>query len=520
LKFILLICFSLLNYFPAYFSLKAAEKINLKFEGMSIPLSIDELSKLDINNKDSTELIDWFRKNGLEKVFQLSKYLEFPIFKQDGFSKQILRSWIGKKVLTELSDTFIVPNDKNGIKVFNTIESLLDKKQEISTLDILREIPIETVEIDIDNLLTIISSWKKALEDQQNLAKRFTLFVKKENNINNNFDNDNDIKSYSKQINLDVSHRENPLSLEIWYPNKKFEKELIIFMPGLGGDISNFRWLGSGLSKRGWPVMFIEHEGSNSEAFNASIMRGDSLPGGADIFLYRLKDLDEVINALRKGYFDVNSKSYILMGHSLGSLISILYEGNPPKKDFVKRCEKGLDDFALTNLSKLLQCQLIEIPIPEFKESLDLKAIIGFNSFGSLIWPTKKSSGIEVPILFIGGTFDLITPLLDEQFKLFVSNQSNKLNRFLVVEGASHFSPIRVVNEMSVGNIDNDVFKIKKDFVGINPYDFQKLSLSIIIEFLVKLDQQKALKITQENYLKNFKFYLFGEKEINQINNY
>ena len=295
MKFIFVICFSLLNYFPAYFSLKAAEKINLKFEGMSIPLSIDELSKLDINNKDSTELIDWFRKNGLEKVFQFSKYLEFPIFKQDGFSKQILRSWIGKKVLTELSDTFIVPNDKNGIKVFNTIESLLDKKQEISTLDILREIPIETVEIDIDNLLRIISSWKKAIEEQQNLAKRFNLLLNKENNINNIFDkdedididkyNDNDIKSYSKQINLNVSHREKPLSLELWYPNKKFDKELIIFMPGLGGDISNFRWLGSGLSKRGWPVIFIEHEGSNSEAFNASIMRGDSLPGGADIFL-------------------------------------------------------------------------------------------------------------------------------------------------------------------------------------------------------------------------------------------
>ena len=520
MKFVFVLCFTFLNCFPTYLSLKAAEKINLKFEGMSIPLSIDELSNLDINNKYSTELIDWFRNNGLEKVFQFSKYLEFPIFKQDGFSKQILRSWIGKKVLTELSNTFIVPNDKNGIKVFNTIESLLEKKQEISTLDILKEIPIDTVELDIDNLLKIISSWKKAIEEQENLEKRFNLLVKQENNINNNLDNVNNIKSSSKKINLNVSHRENPLSLEIWYPNKNFEKELIIFMPGLGGDISNFRWLGSGLSKRGWPVIFIEHEGSNSEAFNASIMRGDSLPGGADIFLYRLKDLDSVINAFRQDYFEINSKAYILMGHSLGSLISILYEGNLPKKDFAKRCEKGLNDFALTNLSKLLQCQLIEIPIPEFKKSLDLKAIIGFNSFGSLIWPTKKSSGIEVPILFIGGTFDLITPLLDEQFKLFASNQSNKLNRFLVVEGASHFSPIRVVNKMSDENINNDVFKIKKDLLGINPYDFQELSLSIIIEFLGKLDQQKGLEILQKTYLRNLKFYLFGEKEINKINKY
>ena len=41
---------------------KAAEKINIKFEEMKIPLNIEQLSKLEKYKDDSTELIDWLKK--------------------------------------------------------------------------------------------------------------------------------------------------------------------------------------------------------------------------------------------------------------------------------------------------------------------------------------------------------------------------------------------------------------------------------------------------------------------------
>ena len=100
------------------------------------------------------------------------------------------------------------------------------------------------------------------------------------------------------------------------------------------------------------------------------------------------------------------------MGHSLGALIAFLYEGREPLDGLEKRCDKALTDFAVTNLSKLLQCQLSEIPIPEKTNKNEAKAIIGFNAFGSLIWPEEKSSGVDLPVLLIGGTYDLITQLI------------------------------------------------------------------------------------------------------------
>ena len=109
--------------------LRAVEKINIKFEEMKIPLTIEQLSKLEKYKYDSTELIDWLRENGLIRFFELSKFLEFPVFKEEGINREVLRSWIGRKILTELSKTITVPNDNNGIEIYNTIENLLDKKK-------------------------------------------------------------------------------------------------------------------------------------------------------------------------------------------------------------------------------------------------------------------------------------------------------------------------------------------------------------------------------------------------------
>ena len=96
-------------------------------------------------------------------------------------------------------------------------------------------------------------------------------------------------------------------------------------MPGLGGDINNFKWIGVELSQRGWPVLFIDHKGSNSEALLEVLEGSDVIPSSADLFLYRIKDLDSVIKAHNDGKFGLANNSYVLMGHSLGSLIAFLY---------------------------------------------------------------------------------------------------------------------------------------------------------------------------------------------------
>ena len=506
----------LLSFFCLFFNngSKAAEKINIKFEEMKIPLTIEQLSKLEKYKDESTELIDWLKKNGFIKIFELSKVLEFPVFKEEGLNREILRSWIGRKILTELSKTITVPNYNNGIEIYNTIENLLDDKKEVSTLDIIKELPSEEITLDIDNLILIISSWKNELAIQQNLISKLNNLEKINIETFKNIENrtTSDLIKTNKKIYS--PHRVKPFEIELWKSNKINEdKELIIFMPGFGGEINNFKWIGNELTKRGWPIVFIDHKGSNLKAFTEVIEGGESIPGSLDFFLYRIKDLDAVLNAHRNGEFGLPNNSYILMGHSLGALIALLYEGNKPTDQLEERCDSALEDFALTNLSKLLQCQLSEIPFSEKNNDNNASAIIGFNPFGSLIWPKENSSGIKIPTLFIGGTYDLITPLMNEQFIVF-NALKNPSNRFLIIEGASHFSPIRINNSFKE---NNDIFKISESFIGSDPILVQDLSSKFIINFIENLEYQNIPSIIKNQTEMGLDFHLLDIKTIKEL---
>jgi len=201
------------------------------------------------------------------------------------------------------------------------------------------------------------------------------------------------------------------------------------------------------------------------------------------------------------------------MGHSLGALIALLYEGNKPTDQLVEKCDSALKDFALTNLSKLLQCQLSEMPFPKKNNTNKASAIVGFNSFGSLVWPKENSTGIKTPTLLIGGTFDLITPLINEQFRVF-SALNNPSNRFLIIEGASLFSPIRI-NKSYKEN--NDLFKISDSFIGLDPLLVQDLSVKFIVEFLKNIKAQKIPTVVKNQRDLGLGFHLLDLKTIKEI---
>ncbi len=504
------------SFYGLFFNniLEAAEKINIKFEEMEIPLTIEQLSKLEKYKDESTELIDWVKKNRFIKIFEFSKFLEFPVFKEEGLNREILRSWIGRKILTELSKSIKVPNDNNGTEIYNTIENLLDQKKEISILEIIKALPSEEISLDIDNLVLIISSWKNELSMQQELLSKLNKLEKTNQNAFKNTEK----KSTQDLIKIDkkiyAPHRVKPFEIEIWRSSKKTDdKELIIFMPGLGGEINNFKWLGNELARRGWPILFIDHRGSNLESFIEVLEGKETIPGSADFFLYRIKDLEAVLKAHKNGDFGLANDSYILMGHSLGALIALLHEGNKPTDQLEDKCDSALKDFAVTNLSKLLQCQLSEIPFPKKNNTNKTLAIIGFNSFGSLVWPKENSTGIKTPTLLIGGTYDLITPLMNEQFRVF-SALNNPSNRFLIIEGASHFSPIRI-NKSNVEN--NDVFKISESFIGSDPILVQDLSAKLIIKFLENIKNQEVPAIIKNQKNLGLDFHLLDLETIKEV---
>ena len=106
---------------------------------------------------------------GFESRSSLSKFLKTPLVKERSMSRQLLRSWAGRRILEEISELIIVDNDMTGIKVFNTLEILLDKQKEVSTLDLLEEIPGDVIYFDLEEWIKIARNWRDELNDHKKL---------------------------------------------------------------------------------------------------------------------------------------------------------------------------------------------------------------------------------------------------------------------------------------------------------------------------------------------------------------
>ena len=100
-------------------------------------------------------------------------------------------------------------------------------------------------------------------------------------------------------ISLVVPHRNDPLEVEVWNPSsrEKTRNNWVLLMSGLGGDRKHFNWLAGSLSNKGWPVVVLDHPGSDSFALEALLKGRDPLPG-AEVIPDRINDIDSVLQAV------------------------------------------------------------------------------------------------------------------------------------------------------------------------------------------------------------------------------
>jgi len=205
-----------------------------------------------------------------------------------------------------------------------------------------------------------------------------------------------------------------------------------------------------------------------------------------------------------------------LMGHSLGALTAILASGLEIDDQLEHRCQKVLDNLSLTNLSSLLQCQLIDITLTERKNMENLSAIVGMNSFGSFLWKKNLENQINIPLFLTGGTFDLVTPAMSEQLGLLLALSSSPLSRVLLIEGASHFSPIRVEGQMYQSE-GKDVFNLGESIVGYHPFSVQSLLAFEITSFLEKVEEKKSIPSNTNLTKGELKFHILDRAKIEKL---
>ena len=495
---------SLLAPLTAPSSLRAAEQLEVSFDGVVIPVDINDLVDWARSGGESnTELGIWLKLMEPASRKGVLELLGAPLITDRSMARQMLNSWAGRRLMDEVADLVRVDDDTVGVTVLNTLERLLNHQPQVNSLDLLEALPAQRVRLDLDGLVDAADQWRRQLQQQQALVQRLDQIPTKVVSPAPSLSTTPQAVAQPQQQLLTVAHRQAPLRLQLWHTaeeqlpaehlpkaqqpeGNRQQRTWIVLMPGLGGSPDHFRWLGRVLSAEGWPVVVLEHPGSDAVAVEAWL-QGRRRPPGAEVLPQRLKDLDAVLKAQATGVLPVAGERVVLVGHSLGSLTALLASGLRPQPGLDWRCQKALDDLPLSNLSRLLQCQLTAVSLPESKPPAQLAGVVGLNSFGSLLWPRRRPQPLPVPALFTGGTLDLITPPQQEQLELLLATAPQPGSAAVLVEGASHFSPIRVEGQDGDGKGD-DLFQLGEELVGVQPLQVQALLAEEIAAFLKRLE--------------------------------
>ena len=472
---------------------RAAQLLELELDGLRLPVDLRQLEAWSLEpDRAGGDLALWLNLLDAQDRRSLIRLLRAPLLKQRSFGLQLLNSWTGRRMLQDLGNLLSRADGPGTVEELDaTARQLLARRGEVTALDLLRALPAERLSLRFDALLDLAQQWRQQLVDQERaLAQLPRLGMPRRESRPLALP---DLSQRQLQrLQLPVAHRVAPLPLELWPARSATASPWLLLMPGLGGDSSELSWLAAALAAQGWPVLVVEHPGSNAQAVRASLL-GDAPPPGAESLPGRLADLQAVLAAQRDGQLPplgpppAGSQGVVLVGHSLGGLAALMAAGLVPERGLADRCRQALAALPVTNLSRLLQCQLPAVtgeagggvapPDPTLPGSTRLLGVVAYNGFGSLLWPQAGVAALELPVLLVGGSLDLVTPPIQEQLGLFQGVRHPR-SRLALVEGGSHFSPVRLTDD------DQPLFRLGDELVGVEPRRVQDLLLSLTLEFL------------------------------------
>ena len=470
----------------------AAELLKMRLEGLEIPIHLDQLEawngQAGARVPSDNDLTPWLGLLDPTGRADLRRMLTSPLLQEQSFGRQLLDTWAGGQLMGELGTLLTTPEGRSSTPMLQlTLRRLLEQRREISLLDVLKAMPERQLNLQLDGLIGLAQRWRSQLLRQQRAFQALqTLPLPRTSAAGSPAA----VPAIRPQlIRLAVVGRAEGLPLRIWSPpagaTDLQARPWVLMMPGLGGNAHQLGWLAGALASRGWPVVVVQHPGSDSQALRAALV-GQRPPPGAESLARRLADAEAVIAAQRQGQLPVQGEGVVLAGHSLGGLTALLAAGVPPTPGLKSRCRSVLERLPISNPSRLLQCELTAKAMPRTPpRPANLRAVVLFNGFGSLLWPNQDLAALPVPLLVVGGSLDLITPPLDEQLALFLPAVDRR-SRLVVVDGGSHFSPVRMAEH------DDVLLRLGRELVGVDPLRVQGVLLSLTTAFLDSLEPPGA----------------------------
>ncbi|MEO0408882.1 MAG: alpha/beta hydrolase, partial [Cyanobacteria bacterium P01_A01_bin.135] len=429
---------------------EAAETIYAAIGPAELTLTVDSIETFVEEGKLTGKLKRLSRFLDEETLAQIRTLLGQPIEISAATAARLTYTAIGEESLTRLGTIIQTEARQNGLYAMRAAIILAANSPEgLTLLSMLQYFPTDGIRIDMDATFALVRDFfalsrdgEAALEaiayqsEQEISAAEVSDFAQRPN-----LQQQGPYAVEKQLLTLRDSTRAslgNPdvrqFSADLYLPQLSQAVPLVVISHGLGAQRSGFAVLAEHIASYGFAVAVPEHVGSNTEAINQMVAGNYFGPTNASEFIDRPQDITFLLDQLERHNTAALAGRLLLdqvgiIGHSLGGYTALVLatgEINHAKLD-----EICADQSPTLNLSLILQCQATELPQPTADlQDPRIAAVMALNPIPSALLGQESLSQVDVPVMMVQASQDILAPMLQEQ--LFPFNWLTAPQKYLV----------------------------------------------------------------------------------------
>ncbi|MBD1910203.1 alpha/beta hydrolase [Leptolyngbya sp. FACHB-8] len=443
----------------------AAERITLSYGLLERSISIETLEQFSASEDIPQELKSYTRAFTPEQVEQFRQLLRTRFDLSPVGISQFLYTDQGEALLEQLGAVVRTESGRSGSRALRAALVLAAFDPEgLTPLTVLQHFPLDGLQIDLTQTSQIVAQVQRQVTQTQRAIA--AIEAEADESIDNTpSPNFSELPQLERRGSFRIdqytfelvdTERDRTFAVDLYLPVLELNQPpppIVVISHGLGSNRDTFAYLARHLTSHGFAVAVPEHPGSNTQQLEALIEGRAQQVTEPSEFINRPLDVTRLLDELERraqqdptlrGRYDVQHVG--VMGQSLGAYTAFALAGVP-----LNRTQLAADCAATNtitfslNLSLLLQCDVLNLPIPDQLNFRDerVKAIFAINTVGSSLLDRTALAQVDIPVMVVSGGADTVTPALPEQITPF-SQLAIPDRYLLMMENATHFSAIDI----------------------------------------------------------------------------
>ena len=451
--------------------------------------ALDEFAK---QGKVTDEFRFYAKRANPQQLAQLKTLLSRRFEVSPTLVSQFTYSPLGETVIHRLGEIFQTDSRQNGFYALRSAMILAATDPEgLTVLNVLRRFPSRSVRLNLNRSLNIIHSSSELLKQREAIVGAIQKEAIAESSAQSpvDFSQQPDLRQkgafhwQQQTLTLEDKSRHRRLSVDLYLPQLPGKQlvPVIVISHGMAGDRTTFAYLAQYLASHGFAVAVVEHPGISSQRFQQYFAGLASSPEPMESINQPL-DVKYVLDELQRRRASdlvlqnrLNLQQVGVIGHSHGGYAALSLAGATINFELLRRnCER--DNFL--NMSLLVQCKTAGLPPINYPlRDERVKAIIAVNPLSSSIFGERGLSQIQVPVMLVAGSKDVVTPAVSEQIRPFTWLTTPE--RYLVlIENGTHFSVLPESTSSS------RIIPVPAEMVGPDPAIARSYLSTLSVAFL------------------------------------